>query len=338
MKSPRSSPLYSPLGCGSAILLVLFLVIMLYFTGPSLFSPGKLSGSSTGALSKEGYLSHAEFEQECHLCHDAWNGVDSSLCVECHDSILFEQETRSGLHGRLSGTQLCINCHTDHRGIGGILTVFDVSDFPHDSATDFMLIHHSEDYYGDSIVCEDCHPSRPILAAAIECMECHDAHDPSFVQEHIALFGTDCLECHDGRDAMSTFEHGQVFPLDGSHTTLTCDACHDRKLETASIRECVDCHAEPEIHLGLFGEDCRRCHTSTAWIPAQLNQHVFPLDHGGQGKIDCLTCHQDSYARYSCYGCHEHDPQEIIDEHEEEEILVIEDCISCHPKGIIDDE
>jgi len=338
MNPRRPNPLYSPLGCGSAILLVLFLAIMLYFTGPSLFSPGKLSAASKDGLLEEGYSSHADFEQECQLCHDPWNGVASSLCIDCHDSILFERETRSGLHGRLTGTDRCVSCHIDHRGDGAVVTTYDVNDFPHNSATGFTLVQHMEDYQGDLIACIGCHPSHPYRAATIDCTGCHASYDPAFVRTHTSLFGEECLRCHDGHDSMSTFEHGQVFLLDGSHASLSCDACHNKNLDAAIIRECVDCHAEPDIHQGLFGADCTRCHTTTAWAPAQLIQHLFPLDHGKQGKIECLTCHEESYTRYSCYGCHEHNPQEILEEHEKEEILIVEVCVSCHPTGLVEDD
>jgi hypothetical protein len=97
----------------------------------------------------------------------------------------------------------------------------------------------------------------------------------------------------------------------------------------------VDCHAEPEIHAGFFGLHCQLCHTTSAWSPAQLRDHRFPLDHGGQGEVDCQTCHPTVYSEYTCYGCHEHEPGKTEEEHREERISLeeLQQCATCHPTG-----
>lgn len=63
--------------------------------------------------------------------------------------------------------------------------------------------------------------------------------------------------------------------------------------------------------------------------------HDFPLDHGGQGEVACETCHSASYTQYTCYGCHEHQPEEIRQEHSEENIDLeaLQSCAECHPDG-----
>jgi len=98
--------------------------------------------------------------------------------------------------------------------------------------------------------------------------------------------------------------------------------------------QCKDCHDDPEVHLGKFGLDCSRCHVTAAWVPAQLTRHLFRLDHGGEGKVACETCHQDSYDEHTCYGCHDHQPDEMQEVHEQEDIPDYEECAICHPTGI----
>jgi hypothetical protein len=97
--------------------------------------------------------------------------------------------------------------------------------------------------------------------------------------------------------------------------------------------QCKECHEDPEVHLDKFGLDCSRCHVTAAWEPAQLTRHLFRLDHGGEGKVACETCHQERYDEHTCYGCHDHQPDEMQAVHAEEDILEYEECALCHPTG-----
>lgn len=101
--------------------------------------------------------------------------------------------------------------------------------------------------------------------------------------------------------------------------------------------ECRACHEEPAMHAQRFGLNCARCHTLDAWEPALLLRHVFLLDHGDEGKVACQTCHADTYAAYTCYGCHDHQPDEMRLVHEREEITLLEPCGDCHPTGAADE-
>jgi mono/diheme cytochrome c family protein len=97
--------------------------------------------------------------------------------------------------------------------------------------------------------------------------------------------------------------------------------------------QCVACHEDPDMHAGRFGLDCARCHSTIAWTPALLTKHTFLLDHGGQGKIDCLTCHLENYYQHTCYECHDHKPTQMEEIHLAEGIFEYEACVDCHPTG-----
>jgi hypothetical protein len=103
--------------------------------------------------------------------------------------------------------------------------------------------------------------------------------------------------------------------------------------------ECKDCHPEPEIHAGYFGEKCEYCHSTFSWFPAQLVNHQFPIDHGEQGELECQVCHITTYSEYSCYECHEHRIDKIQDKHEELNIPATElaVCTECHNDGLVHD-
>ena len=44
----------------------------------------------------------------------------------------------------------------------------------------------------------------------------------------------------------------------------------------------------------------------------------------------CRTCHETSLSTYTCYGCHEHTPQNVIPKHSEEGIRDLTNCARCH--------
>ena len=132
--------------------------------------------------------------------------------------------------------------------------------------------------------------------------------------------------------------HERFFPLAGRHAGLECAACHLEKKFIGTPSECVQCHAEPDVHAGFFGLQCQYCHTAQAWTPAQLRYHNFPLDHGDQGESACQVCHPANYSEYTCYGCHDHQPEPIAGSHQQADIRLesLVNCIECHADGNIE--
>jgi hypothetical protein len=204
--------------------------------------------------------------------------------------------------------------------------------------TAFRLDNHARTYDGTGLTCVMCH----IQAGAGDfsltmqtCVDCHTAHDAAFMTQHLQDFGPNCTTCHDGTGNMTNFDHSQVFALEGKHATLECSACHTEQKFRGTPQECSACHQEPQIHAGVFGLNCAACHTSTAWAPALLTRHTFPLDHGERGEIACATCHTATYSTYTCYGCHEHDPAETQSQHAEKGIVgdQLVNCATCHSNG-----
>jgi len=197
--------------------------------------------------------------------------------------------------------------------------------------------------------CSDCHliadwtPFQFNHTGVTECASCHAADEPA---DH---FDGACESCHQPDTWQTvTFDHTGFTDCVSCHTSVMpvghfpgqCSSCHntidwgDASFDHAGIQqECIACHAEPAVHAGLFGLDCARCHTVTAWTPAQLTSHTFPLDHGSSVALACETCHTDTYTTYTCYNCHEHVPADIRDEHVDEGINDFEDCVACHPTG-----
>jgi hypothetical protein len=97
--------------------------------------------------------------------------------------------------------------------------------------------------------------------------------------------------------------------------------------------DCVSCHEDPLVHVDVFGIQCERCHNTVSWTPAYLNRHNFVLDHGGEGQVACQTCHLENYYTNTCYECHDHQPEQMLEVHRKEDLPDYENCSYCHPTG-----
>jgi hypothetical protein len=308
----------------------------------------------------------------CHDGHDALAQFDHTAtnfpldgkhitlsCLQCHPgarpSTEIDRKVTAPKNLFSSVSIACIDCHslpTSHVGVfdqncrachttaGWQPANLDGKQFDHEANTAFSLGRHAVDYQGQPIACSTCHPGGFSSADIGSCSTCHGGQDAGFIQQHTAQYGPSCLECHDGRDRMRAFDHQAVFPLEGAHVQIACLDCHKGGVFRSAASRCVECHAEPAIHAGFFGLECQECHTSTAWSPAFLKVHSFPLDHGERGQTACQTCHTASYVEYTCYGCHEHQPDEIVEEHIEDGVSPEElpTCTQCHPTGLKDED
>ena len=272
----------------------------------------------------------------CIGCHNEGQMRDlSQACQDCHR----EPTTHAGVF-----EQNCAACHTP---LGWQPAQLDEQPFEHATNTIFNLNLHKLDYQGNPLSCQSCHGESGRQTAGMQsCIDCHAQADPPFMLNHQAQFGSSCLDCHDGVDRLSGFSHEQVFMLDGKHAEIECLGCHTDEAGSPRFRgtptECAQCHAEPQIHTGAFGLQCQYCHTAQAWSPASLRQHTFPISHGieqDNPPTDCQTCHPANYVEYTCYGCHEHQPQEIEASHDQAGVSRQElpGCTTCHLSGEVDD-
>jgi hypothetical protein len=306
-------------------------------------SPGPLSAvraaelDGTKSTRVGGFSSHAEFESECGHCHVPLHCVEDTSCQECHMEIAEQRLSINGLHGLFPDVAECEECHKEHMGREASITEFAFHNIDHQLLSGFSLEKHSHDYQGEVLNCESCHSQDKFKKASLDCITCHstEAHDQ--IAGHIEAYGSDCVPCHDGSDRMEDFDHNHFYPLDGEHIDLDCEECHLNKVFAGTPQDCTGCHIEPEIHFGIFGIQCERCHGTAAWMPAQIKDHNFTegLCDGLEGEeLTCETCHEYTYTEYPCYSCHEF--QEMVDYHKEIDILADYNCIECHPTGRTD--
>lgn len=183
--------------------------------------------------------------------------------------------------------------------------------------------------------CFACH--RPLLGPRpARCVACHSPEEigaakgrsqgsgasprparPALTAFHREPVARDCLACHTdhgGRDpaaATARFDHSLL----GSERAAACQECHAAPADAL--------HAK--ITTG-----CGECHRTAGWRPATFaHESFFRFDR--RHPADCKLCHPaDTFAAYTCYGCHEHSPAKMAREHREEGIRDFEPCAVCH--------
>jgi hypothetical protein len=113
------------------------------------------------------------------------------------------------------------------------------------------------------------------------------------------------------------FDHDfSRFPLLGKHRDVVCEDCHETPAFHDAAEECVDCHAEDDVHKSRLGKDCAFCHNPNdwqAWTFDHTAQTDFALD-GAHAGLDCNVCHRKAVETMaaidlatSCGSCHRKD-------------------------------
>jgi Class III cytochrome C family len=173
------------------------------------------------------------------------------------------------------------------------------------------------------------------------CMACHGDHaGPRLTKAGRKAFAHSLLRA----EIRQRCEACHAAPIDNIHRDLTvsCGQCHSSdhwkpatfdhaQLAKAVFDKCESCHKAPadKMHNQISG-NCKQCHIPAHWKPATFDHaksFVLDQDH----NATCVTCHTNNdYARYTCYGCHEHQPAKIRSKHLKEGIRDFENCVKCH--------
>jgi hypothetical protein len=333
MKNSRLGCL-TPAGLISAGLTVLIVVGFAFLRGGAIFSPGTLNAQPGASL--QGFTSHAEFGDQCSLCHAPFwetQGM-SARCEACHTAVHADLSDPVSLHGAImvyNPGATCQSCHPDHHGPDGLLFNLKDMNFPHETVG-WSLAGHASLPNGNPFTCAECHAQDLTTFDPLICQTCHTRLDAAYMADHLLSFGPACLDCHDGVDSYGAdFDHSLVaFPLTGKHLDLPCSACHLDAPSIPALRltptACADCHTEDDAHLGSLGDDCASCHTTAGWSPSIYNHalSVFKLD-GRHVDVECEDCHLEGVFKGTptdCYACHAAD-----DEHQGRYGTL---CATCH--------
>jgi hypothetical protein len=172
-------------------------------------------------------------------------------------------------------------------------------------------------------------------ASALKCISCHRVaeiglvttkavslkHNPKRPAFHSALTELNCMACHSDHPKPAVTK---VASMKFDHSLIKTDR----------RANCQSCHTPPRDSLHN-GENlpCAMCHRPSGWQPANFDHdRYFKLD--GHHEAACTTCHiGGDYMRSTCYGCHAHQPAQIIALHRAEGITNLQNCVRCHRSG-----
>jgi hypothetical protein len=184
----------------------------------------------------------------CHACHTADVATQKlqTNCLSCHRA--------SDVHSGKLGID-CAQCHTPAGWRSETNFDHDLTSFP------LVGLHVA-------VPCEQCHVTRAYKDAGARCIDCHRADD-----FHKGSLGSDCARCHSANGwRIWEFDHGKEtsFALTGAHAKLTCTDCHKQPADQVKLESsCAYCHGQDDIHLGQYGRQCQRCHSTVTFKGAR---------------------------------------------------------------------
>lgn len=229
--------------------------------------------------------------------------------------------------------QKCLSCHIPFKGISNekCITCHKLSDIGRDTSKSVIGSIDEQVLFHKNLSNQ-------------ECSSCHTDHKGRIPQNSISSFKHDLLS----ESVISNCNSCHNKPIDPLHNLLssTCKDCHNttdwksdvnfdhNKISGPGKNMCASCHKSPadEFHASIK-DNCDKCHSTSQWKPSTFDHsEYFILDKNH--NAECNTCHaKNNFKAYTCYGCHEHSENKIIEEHREEDISNISDCVSCHRSG-----
>jgi len=247
----------------------------------------------------------AHKEVACESCHADEKYQDTPQdCHSCHQL--------NDIHGGRRGKKRA-DCHGQSR--------WEKIDFNHNSQTDYPLLGKHK-----RVACDSCHKNDLYEDLSHSCISCHRNDDV-----HLGRYGSKCNECHSEKDwKKSSFDHNRDtdYKLIGKHIETRCESCHKGNSKEEDLEtDCYSCHRKDDVHKGVEGEQCEKCHLETGWtadIGFDHDMSAFPL-LGLHGLVPCEECHFDrvyTNAPTGCDDCHRDD-----DDHKGRLGL---NCESCH--------
>jgi hypothetical protein len=192
----------------------------------------------------------AHVKLECHICHtsDVEKQKLGTECADCHKA----QDPHGGTLGKA-----CDQCHNNDTWHGPVRFDHDLTDYP-------LLGQHV------LASCAQCHASLSFKDTAKDCVACHRSQDV-----HKGGLGDDCSPCHSSNGwRLWEFDHAKEtgFALTGAHRKLTCADCHREPPKKVKLSaDCASCHEKDDVHVGEFGRQCQRCHTTISFAAARIH-------------------------------------------------------------------
>jgi len=272
-----------------------------------------------------------KFGNQCASCHNEskWSKVSfrhdrdtlfklkgahkQVVCLACH-----KKQTRLQRKKKLTKARKCQSCHIKndvHDGKNGKqcsnchqVDSWLKTQFDHDKKTKFKLQGAHK-----KASCQACHQNDVKgKKTPTQCFSCHAHQDVHNTQQ-----GKKCNQCHNDKSWWLEdvrYDHDlSDFPLLGQHSTLGCEACHATSNFKDAKKQCQNCHAQDDVHEKTFGQKCKACHNTNAWLIWDFDhdQTDFKLQDAHE-NLTCQECHTRPLSKQkplktSCISCHFND-------------------------------
>ena len=312
---------------------------------------------TTGFLTDGAHLSI-----NCSSCHENWDPpseIRTCASASCHQDNY--SDSSNPPHETMGFSQACETCHST--------TAWQPSQFVHDTPTTGFVLDGAH----ESSECQSCHTPWEVIPQPRTCAasSCHlDNFSESINPPHETMsFSQNCVDCHTTSAwRPSNFQHSADntgYPLEGAHTSVECQSCHETWQIFPQPRTCADasCHlpdynsaTDPNHLSASYPLDCDICHSMTAWEAVTFDHdgQSFPI-YSGQHRNewnDCSQCHVDAndFMVFTCFGAGCHSITEMNNEHCEgancescngntypSSGVTPSECYTCHPTGDEDD-
>ena len=254
-----------------------------------------------------------------------------SLILALAAGLRAQQSAVQNPHGTLS--EPCSTCH----GAEAWNQVHVSTSFDHGKVAAFPLTGAHA-----TATCRSCHASLTFQGTPRGCASCH-------TDAHRGEVGSDCGRCHSARSfldrsGMTAAHQLTRFPLDGTHLTIDCEACHTAppgRLRFVGLSDdCASCHmkdyqatTDPAHATVGFSTDCVQCHATISFLRTRFDHAStgFALT-GAHLRITCSQCHgvgQFQVLPSACVSCHQADYNRTIDPNHQAAQFPT-DCASCH--------
>lgn len=152
---------------------VFWVIFILVLTAFSIWLFGSEEAAQPGMLRTV----HAE-SASCEDCHTPWRGVDNAACLNCHSFYAAGEDLPRKIRFHETD-ELCLDCHTEHRG-----SVASISTMDH------TLLH-------PDLLCSTCHFDPHERLFGENCRACHGISDwevPGY--RHPPVERGNCARCH----------------------------------------------------------------------------------------------------------------------------------------------
>ena len=179
---PANRPrLISTLSITVAVILLTILGLAVLVRGGDAFSPGPVTAKQKPGVELNGFRAHADFETQCHWCHQPLRGDLAMQCLACHTQVADQLKNQTGAHGRLIEPMACAVCHAEHKGREYDPIQTALENFDHNLTAFPLTGKHAES------ACAGCHPGGQYDTVTPQCVACHE--EPT---SHAGLYGDDC--------------------------------------------------------------------------------------------------------------------------------------------------